>query len=118
MLARHRGELTADIARFYGLTWGELEERYTIFEAAALIIHLPRDSAVMQADGGKDAVWGLTDHLIALLLDEVRYGLWRLGGSRGQKPKIIPRPGVESEGKTTTVGTPTRIDELDEWLGW
>lgn len=46
---------------------------------------------------GEAADWGLTEHLLALLVDGLRSRIWQEGGGKGTKPKPMPRPGVEDD---------------------
>jgi hypothetical protein len=64
---------------------------------------------------GDDVEWGLTDHLLAQLIDAVNEGNWqRQGKPHAPRPKPVKRPGVED--KTQTFGKdPIPISQFDDW---
>ena len=65
---------------------------------------------------GEDAVWGLTEHLLARVSEELAIANWqRQGKQYAPKPKPIPRPGKKSE--TRQIGSePLPISDLDAWI--
>jgi hypothetical protein len=78
------------------LTWRELR---------GYIRQLPPDARTRLALGDEDGVWGLQEHLTAVVIDELRTANWQRsneGRKRSEQtphPKPFPRPGV-SGGKT------------------
>ncbi len=76
----------------------------------------PRESALARATHGSDALWGLTDHLLAEVVDELAVANWqRQGKAHARRPKPIPRPGKKSQ--VQRVGSdPLPIAELDAWI--
>lgn len=74
--------------------------------------------------------WSNGDYLLAAAVDSLHILNWQTGGGKGQKPKMIPRPGEDAnepaEGHDpfkadesgTFRGEMTLIPELNEWLGW
>jgi len=63
-------------------------------------------------------MWGLPEHLLALLVDALHVANWQRSsdGSKGRNyPEPIPRPGV---GPKTVGRDALPLDEMDEWLGW
>lgn len=73
--------------------------------------------ASMQPDA---APWGLSEHLLAVLADAVIAGNWmqsRDGQKNKNRPKPIPRPGVEPVNKKFG-GKAESIDTIRDWLGW
>lgn len=60
--------------------------------------------------------WGLTEHLLAGVLDQLRVADWRsIGDKRNPFPDPIPRPGVESTTKTHGAGSMS-IEDLEARL--
>lgn len=60
-----------------------------------------------------DPAWGLQEQLLAGIFDVLRIGNWQRGGGKGQKPRLMPRPGVESG---RVIGSdPIPISEFDHW---
>jgi hypothetical protein len=58
-----------------------------------LVHHLPVDSASRRAmDEATD--WGLSEQLLAAIVDTLQGANWQRGGGKGPKPKPLPRPGV------------------------
>lgn len=51
-------------------------------------------SAFARELAGDDAGWGMTEMLLASILDGVAAGNWQRGGGKGPRPKPVPRPGV------------------------
>lgn len=78
----------------------------------------PRTSALFRATNPDAADWGLAEQLTAAVFDAVQVGNWqRASGKRHERPRPIPRPGVEPEGKTFG-STPIPMHEMAERLGW
>lgn len=54
--------------------------------------------------GGEDGIWGLQEHLTAVVIDELRNANWQRaneGAAKGKQsphPKPFPRPGGTGEG--------------------
>lgn len=40
-------------------------------------------------------MWGLTEHLLAVVADRLGLALWQNGGGKGRKPESIQRPGTK-----------------------
>lgn len=55
----------------------------------------PLASALSRAIEGEDALWGLSEHLLAVVIDLQRLMLWQNSGGKGRRPKPIPRPGTK-----------------------
>lgn len=72
-----------------------------------LLHHLPGDAATVRdvrgARANADARWGLTEHLLAHVIDELRYGTYVQRQSRSRKhlplPRLFERPGVTQPGE-------------------
>lgn len=68
-------------------------------------------------------MWSLSDHLLALVVDELRVANWQRtedGHKNRRKPKPLPRPGLpeDEDDKVTRIGRGHRMtpDELDRLL--
>ncbi len=101
LLREHGEAIEADLARFYGVDLRDLwRGRLTWRRLLALIRGLPADSALARAQAGPDAAWGLTEHLLARLVDEIAWLTWLTAnrdlkpGKRSRMPEPVPRPGV------------------------
>lgn len=97
-MREHGQALEADLLRYYrvdlaGIVTGTLSPR----RLAALVRGLPEDAATIRAVAGTEAMWGLTEHLLARILDTLAGANWQRSGSKGPKPKPVPRPGVSDE---------------------
>lgn len=66
------------------------------------------------------APWGLSEHLLAVVADAVIAGNWmqsRDGQKNKNRPKPIPRPGVEPDRKKFG-GQAESMETIRDWLGW
>jgi hypothetical protein len=78
------------------------------------------DSALHRAMHPDAAPWGLSEHLLAVVADAVIAGNWmqsKDGQKNRNRPKPIPRPGVEPEAKKFG-GKAESMTAIKEWLGW
>ncbi|WP_299532170.1 hypothetical protein [uncultured Streptomyces sp.] len=84
------------------LDWhrGELSSR----RLAILIKHLPRDSATIRDTDGEAAEWGVTDYLLAAVVDHLAAANWMFSVVNGdgesdppEQPVPVPRPGDADE---------------------
>jgi len=82
-----------------------------------IVRHLPRSSALVREIEGEDSPWGLTEQLLAAAVDALNGANWqRGGGKRKDKPKPIPRPGVEKDKRFGKEAV--SMEEMADWLGW
>lgn len=66
---------------------------------------------------GEDMRWGLSEHLIAVAIDVLNMANWqRGGGRRSNRPKPIPRPGVQDPNVTRLVGRSQSVESLRAFL--
>lgn len=78
------------------LTWRELAVR---------IRQLPPSARTRVAQGDKDGIWGLGEHLQALTIDELRIANWQRAnegvkpGKQSKPPRPITRPGMKRADK-------------------
>ena len=79
-------------------------------------------SALQRALLGDDSDWNTANQLLAMIADHLAVANWfeTKDGQRGKnRPKQIPRPGVQGEEETTYgKGTRMSMDEARAWLGW
>ena len=84
-----------------------------------IVKYQPNTSALYRALHPDEALWGLSDHLLAVIADAVIAGNWmqsRDGQKNRNRPKPIQRPGVEQDKKYG--GKAESIDTIRDWLGW
>lgn len=70
-----------------------------------MIRHLPRTSALARSVHGDDAEWGLTEHLLAALVDLGAVANWQRTSRPGHRPRPLPRPGVAAPDDQRRIGT-------------
>jgi len=84
------------------LTWREL---------GVLVRQLPAGARTRIARGDTDSLWGLAEHLQAVVIDELRIAAWQRAnegvkkGQQSKPPKPFPRPGV---GRKSDKNSPQR----------
>lgn len=117
-MAEQADALRADLQQFYGVDIDHAASgAHGAAHVAALAAELPPDARVRVAYD-KDAMWTLTDVLLAALLNNLRGLLWGLGNERrrGPEPKPIG-PSWMTKGSTRTLDARVlSIDELMEEL--
>lgn len=78
----------------------------------------PRHSALLRSMEPDTAAWGLSEQLLAAIADAEHTALWQRGsGKKSERPKPIPRPGVESGEKKIHKGDVMPVNEMAAWLG-
>lgn len=112
---REHGEaLEADLREHYGARLRDLflrdadgHRRMTWRELRCYIRQLPPGSRTRIATGDEDSIWGLQEHLTAVVVDELRNANWQRAndgaakGKQSPRPQPFPRPGI---GGTKTAG--------------
>ncbi|MBP8535049.1 hypothetical protein [Streptomyces sp. MK37H] len=103
-MEEHAEALEADLLRYYGvdlLDWHR--EALSSRRLAVLVRHLPPDSAFVRAREGEAAEWGLTDHLLAAVVDHLAIANWMFASANRDEyadppeaPAPVPRPGAEA----------------------
>ncbi|WP_225985530.1 DUF5361 domain-containing protein [Janibacter melonis] len=114
--------------RTYNLTPREARERLTLLEYASAVAYLPKDAAVWAAafpDDVAEAAWGLSEQLLAAILDVVNWLQWSKtedGRKNRNRPRLVKRPGVEDTSRsaeTQQFGSDAiPLDELADFLQW
>lgn len=115
LIDEHGEALEYDLIRL-GLRLDDLgTERLSWRDLLVIVQHSPRDSALARDLLGDDALWGVTEHLLASLLDAVQMGNWQRGGKpHAPKPKPVRRPGAR--GQVRHFGAdPIPISQFDDW---
>lgn len=92
-----------------GFTWRDL---------LVIVQQSPRTSAVYRSVAGPDWEWDLANQLRAASVDALNGANWQRGSGKDRdRPKPIPRPGVEPDAKSWGKGA-LPVDEMADWLGW
>ncbi|MFF0777097.1 hypothetical protein [Streptomyces sp. NPDC003720] len=119
---REHGEaVEADLRQHYGVRLRDLHlrdahghRRMTWRELRCYIRQLPSDARTRIATGDEDSIWGLQEHLTAVVIDELRAANWQRANEGAEKsklsprPKPFPRPGVGGGKKTADKNGPER----------
>jgi hypothetical protein len=73
---------------------------------------LPNTARTRMALGDEDSIWGLQEHLTAVVIDELRSANWQRANEGAQRPKPhpkpFPRPGVGGKAKRVDKNGPER----------
>ena len=73
-------------------------KRLSWVDLAAFIQHAPQGSAVFRAVAGDSAPWGLSEQLLASVLDVLNMANWQRGGNKNApRPKPVKRPGGKNQ---------------------
>lgn len=119
---REHGEaVEADLRQHYGVRLRDLHLRdanghrlMTWRELRCYIRQLPSDARTRIATGDEDSIWGLQEHLTAVVIDELRAANWQRANEGAEKsklsprPKPFPRPGVGGARKSADKNSPER----------
>lgn len=80
-----------------------------------IVTGLPRESALVREIHGEALVWDITNQLLASIADQLAIANWqRAGGKKADRPKPIPRPGIEQPKRYG--GAAVSIDEAADQL--
>lgn len=114
----HRGAVEYDLISL-GLRWRDFPNpEFTWRDLLVIVQQAPPTSAVYRAVAGEEWRWGLQEQLLAAAVDALNGANWQRGqGKEQDRPKPIPRPGVEPDAKQFGKGA-LPIDEMADWLGW
>lgn len=88
-----------------------------------IVDNLPVTSALHRKVSPEWAAWAGGDvsaHLLAVIADGVTAGNWmqsKDGQKNRNRPKPIPRPGLEPDSKRYG-GKAETVDSIRDWLGW
>lgn len=84
------------------------------------IRHSPAGSAYYAAESGEESLWGVQEHLMANLVDLTNILVWfkTKDGQKGRnRPKPIPRPGVEEPNTRKHGGAKIPAKDIADLLG-
>ena len=114
-LQEHQDAVESDLIRL-GLRLRDVgAESFTWRDLLVIVRQSPRDSALM-AEVHPDTVrWGLSEFLLAELIDISQVLLWaktKDGANNRNRPKPYPRPGVTDPGVRRVVGASAPMDEI------
>jgi len=99
-----------------GLRWRDIGTGRTNWaDIRAVLMTLPRTSATARAIHGVDVEWGLTEHLLASVVDVAQIANWQRSGGKGRRPKPIPRPGVGPKVEHVEMDSFDSPAAFDEW---
>lgn len=120
LLRHYRAPLVADFHREYGI---DLEARIaegTIrpSQVEKLASNLSRDAALWAHIDPEMAAWGLQEHLLAEVVDNLRTIRWMMAGSKGPRPEFVPRPGAEETEDQNTITPTTAFDSIKDFDDW
>lgn len=120
LIAEHKEAIEFDlIAHGLRLDWLGTE-RLSWRDLLVIIRQAPPGSALDRAQRPDDAGWGLSEQLLAMVVDNTNWLVWAKtddAAKNRNRPKPIPRPGVKPDGVTIGSGA-IPIDEMAAFLGW
>lgn len=96
------------------MVYGRGVDQLDPLDAAAMAVHLPRESVTMLALVPKEPAeaWTADTHLLARIADLLASGNWQRGGGKGPRPKPIKMP---KPGRVEAVPDREAIDEFRQW---
>ena len=66
----------------------------------------------------EEVAWGISEHLLAIIADSSRARVWQEGSGKSRdKPKPIPRPGIENTERTVYKYDVLPVNDMAEFLG-
>lgn len=105
--------------QFTGCSLDDVGQGVSYSDALAIIIYPPKGSYVQteMAGMGEVSEWGLTEWLIAELIDELRAFFSAIGGSKKDPPRVL-RPGVDNidNNETHVEVAAIPVDEIENFL--
>jgi len=116
LICEHGEALEYDLIR-HGLRLRQLgTPEFDWRDLLVIVKHLGPESATVRDALPEKAGWGLTEQLLAALVDAIQIGNWqRQGKAHAPRPKPIPRPGVKDTSRVIGRGKGTSVAEFDKW---
>lgn len=87
-------------------------ERLTWRDLGVLVKFVPPDSPLARAIEPARSAWGLQEQLLAGIFDVLRFANW---SGKGDKPKPLPRPGVEDQTTKKLGSGSMTFEQAREW---
>lgn len=111
-LEEDEGAVRADLQRYYGIDLDHaMAGEHSAGHVAALIAHLPSDSAVWRSKS-QDAAWTLEASMLALTYNLLTAVIYAVGGKKGKLPDQVGPSWMKTEPKA-----PARAMSIEELLG-
>jgi hypothetical protein len=90
-----------------GLDIRDLGTSLSYRRLGVILDNSPADSAFAWARDGEQTLWGVGDHLLALVADRLGTVSWQLQGDpKAMRPKPVYRPGSVDESRTKGTALP------------
>lgn len=106
--------LRADLQQFYGICLDDaFSGRYSVAHIVALVQNMPQSARISSAYND-DAKWGMTETLLAVLINRFNMFVWGMSDrkKRGAKPQLIGPRAITDGGKHTLPARTLTIDAL------
>ena len=118
LLEAHPEEVEYDLIS-HGLRLRQLGSDLLSWRDLYIIVRQqPSTAAVARAMDPEGSAWGLSEQLLAAIADAAHVRVWQAGsGKRHDRPKPIPRPGVETGIKKIHKHDVLPAGEMASWLG-
>lgn len=119
LLDEHEAEIEYDLIS-HGLRLRQLGTEALTWRDLKIIIELqpPEKSALVRSQDPEGFAWGIAEHLLAIIADSSRARVWQEGsGKSHDKPKPIPRPGVDTTEKTRYRYDVLPVNDMADFLG-
>lgn len=96
--------------------------RFTWRDLLVIVKQSPASSALYRAvHGQEESEWTLQNHLLAGIGDSLAWLVWAKTEDAARKrnrPRPIPRPGIQDDSKKQIGSGTLPADEMVRWLGW
>lgn len=116
LIREHRGAIEYDLIAL-GLRLDQLGSSKLSWRDLQVICRYgPTTSALGIAQLGEQAIWTVSDYLLALVTDALHDANWQRGGGKGGRPPRLKRPGVEDKSRQTLGKDPIRIGSFNDWF--
>ena len=119
LLDEHQEAVEYDLIA-HGLRLRQLGTEALTWRDLKIIIELqpPEKSALARTKDPEEVAWGISEHLLAIIADSSRARVWQEGSGKARdKPKPIPRPGIENTEKTVYRYDVLPVNEMADFLG-
>lgn len=106
--------LRADLQQYYGICLDDaFTGRYSVAHIVALVQHMPQSARIASAYND-DAKWGMTETLLAVLINRFNMFVWGMSDrkKRGQKPPMIGPRAITDGGKHSLPARALPIEAL------